>query len=91
MREKLNEFYSFVFEKELMDEIEKYGTYQKLREDELLIDLGDSMKGIPLLLEGAIKIVREDKNGEEILLYYRLQRKIRKLYFCQKTNWTNGW
>ena len=70
MREKLNEFYSFVFEKELMDEIEKYGTYQKLREDELLIDLGDSMKGIPLLLEGAIKIVREDKNGEEILLYY---------------------
>lgn len=70
MREKLNEFYSFVFEDELMDEIEKYGMYQKLREDELLIDLGDTMKGIPLLLEGAIKIVREDKNGEEILLYY---------------------
>ncbi len=70
MREKLNEFYSFVFEEELMDEIVKYGVYQKLREDELLIDLGDTMKGIPLLLEGAIKIVREDKNGEEILLYY---------------------
>lgn len=70
MREKLNEFYSFVFEDELMDEIEKYGIYQKLREDELLIDLGDTMKGIPLLLEGAIKIVREDKHGEEILLYY---------------------
>ena len=70
MRDKLNEFYSFVFEEELMEEIEKYGVYQKLREDELLIDLGDTMKGIPLLLEGAIKIVREDKNGEEILLYY---------------------
>jgi len=69
IREKLNNYYSFVFEKELLDEIEQVGTYKKLRENELLVDLGDQMKGIPLLLDGAIKIVREDKKGEEILLY----------------------
>lgn len=70
MRDKLDEFYSFVFEEELLDEIERSGVYKKIREDELLVDLGDTMKGIPLLLDGAVKIVREDKHGEEILLYY---------------------
>ena len=69
IREKLDKFYSFVFEKELLDEIEQVGIYKKLRDGELLVDLGDQMKGVPLLLEGAIKIVREDKKGEEILLY----------------------
>ena len=70
MREKLESYFSFVFEKELLDEIEDMGTYKKLRKNELLVDIGDKMKGVPLLLEGAIKIVREDKKGEEILLYF---------------------
>ena len=70
IREKLDNYYSYVFEKELLDEIERVGTYKKLREGEILVDLGDKMKGIPLLLEGAIKIVREDKKGDEMLLYF---------------------
>ena len=70
MREKLNNYFSFVFEDELIDEIVQVGTYKKLRENELLVDLGDKMVGVPLLLDGAIKIVREDKNGDEILLYF---------------------
>ncbi len=70
MREKLDSYYSFLFEDELLNEIEKVGVYKIIREGELLVDLGDKMKGVPLLLEGAIKIVREDKKGEEILLYF---------------------
>ncbi|MFA5299312.1 MAG: Crp/Fnr family transcriptional regulator [Lutibacter sp.] len=70
MREKLEKYFSFVFEKALLDEIVQVGVYKKLRENEVLVDLGDKMKGVPLLLEGAIKIVREDKFGEEILLYF---------------------
>jgi len=70
MREKLNDYFSFVFEDELIDEIVQVGTYKKLRENELLVDLGDKMLGVPLLIEGAIKIVREDKKGDEILLYF---------------------
>ncbi len=70
MREKLDKYFSFVFEAELLNEIERVGSYKKMRENELLIDLGEKMRGVPLLLDGAIKIVREDKNGEEILLYF---------------------
>ena len=35
-----------------------------------MIDIGESIKHIPLLLEGAIKVVREDESGEELLLYF---------------------
>src|SRR5210317_382265 len=70
MREKLDEYFSFVFEDALLDEIERVGMYKKLRENDLLVDFDDPIMGIPLLLEGAIKIVREDKKGEEMVLYF---------------------
>lgn len=70
IKEKLNEFFHVLFEEELMDEIVKVGTYKKIKENELLVDIDDKFDQIPLLLTGAIKISREDKNGEEIVLYF---------------------
>lgn len=70
MKDKLNHYFSFLFEEELLKEMSQVGTYKKLRANEFLVDIGDKIKGVPLLLEGAIKIVREDKSGEEILLYF---------------------
>ena len=58
IREKLEEYYSVVFEKELLDEIAEVGTYKKVRENELLLDIGDTFHHIPLILTGAIKIRR---------------------------------
>ncbi len=43
---------------------------KKLKANDLLVDFDDPIMGIPLLLEGAIKIVREDKKGEEMVLYF---------------------
>ncbi len=70
IREKLNEFYKVVFEEELINEIAEVGTYKKIRENELLLDIGDNFNRIPLMLTGAIKISRETKNGDEIVLYF---------------------
>ncbi len=70
IREKLDEFYKVVFEEELIDEISKVGVYKRIRENELLMDINDSFNRIPLLLTGAIKISREDKNGDEFVLYF---------------------
>ena len=67
IREKLEEYYSVVFEKELLDEISKVGTYKKVKEHDLLLDIGDTFHHIPLILTGAIKISRETKNGDEIV------------------------
>ena len=70
IREKLKDYFSVVFEEALIDEIINVGVYKKVRENELLFDLGDKFNKIPLMLNGAIKITREDKNGDEIVLYF---------------------
>ena len=70
LREKLNDYYSSIFEKELIDEIVNIGIYRTIESGGTLIDIGDTMTHVPLILDGAIKIIREDKNGEEIVLYF---------------------
>jgi len=70
IREKLNEFYKVVFEPELIEEIVEVGSYKKIKENELLLDMGDNFNRIPLMLTGAIKISREVNNGDEIVLYF---------------------
>lgn len=70
IREKLNDYYKVVFEKELIEEIAQVGTYRLIKENELLLDIGDSFNKLPLMLTGAIKISRETKAGDEIVLYF---------------------
>lgn len=70
MLKELKEAYHFVFEEELIEEIEKYGTLKEVKEGEKIIEIGDYVKQMPLLLDGAIKIMREDKDGDELLLYF---------------------
>jgi len=70
MREKLCDYYNIIFEKELIEDIIKFGTFKSLKKGELLIDINQEITDIPLLLNGAIKIVRENSQGEELLLYF---------------------
>ncbi len=70
LRSKLEDYYSQIFEKELIDEIVNLGIYRTLSSGEILIDIGDNMTHVPLILRGAVKIIREDKNGEDIALYF---------------------
>ena len=55
---------------ELVNEIINVGMHRTIKPNELLIDIGDKMSHVPLILNGAVKIIREDKNGEEIALYF---------------------
>jgi len=70
IRDKLDDFYGVVFEDELIEEIAKVGVYKKIEENELLLDIGDRLSQIPLMLTGAIKISREISNGDELVLYF---------------------
>jgi CRP/FNR family transcriptional regulator len=70
LRAKLNDYYTSIFEKELIDEIVNIGIYRTIKSNELLLDIGDNMTHVPLILSGAVKIIREDHNGDEIVLYY---------------------
>lgn len=70
MIEQLKANYGYLFEDELLQEINSVGTYKDIPEGYQLISIGDYIKSMPLLVSGAIKILREDANGEELILYF---------------------
>lgn len=62
--------YDFIFEDALLKEIEDVSTIRKIKEGQQLIDIGETIKYMPLLLDGAIKILREDEQGDDLVLYF---------------------
>ncbi|PIB34285.1 Crp/Fnr family transcriptional regulator [Reichenbachiella sp. 5M10] len=70
MRELLQNKFGSVFQKELIDEIAARSILRTLEIGETLIDYGKYIKSIPLVLEGSVKIIREDDKGNELFLYY---------------------
>ncbi len=70
MQSDFNFNYGHLFEKELLNEILSIGEYKKVPEGTELIDIGSSIKFMPLVISGAIKILREDENGDELVLYF---------------------
>lgn len=70
MKEQLQKTYGFIFEDKLIEEIVSVSLLRDFEEGDILIDFGDYIKKMPLLLEGAIKILREDFDEGELLLYF---------------------
>ena len=70
LRQKIDDCYSNIFEKELIDDIVKVGHFDIIKRGKLLIDIGSDMTHIPLILDGVVKIIRKKENGEEIVLYF---------------------
>ena len=61
---------SYLFEDELIKEIEKNKIIKHFKENDIIIESGQEVLYLPFVIEGAIKVLREDNNGEELLLYY---------------------
>lgn len=70
MIQELKLSYGQTFEQALINEILQVGTYKEVPAGFKMMDIGSYVKGMPLLVSGAIKVLREDKDGNELLLYY---------------------
>jgi len=70
MRDLLELHYGAMFEPELLEEITHVAVMKEFKEGDVLIDFGQYIQKMPLLLEGAIKILREDFDEGELLLYF---------------------
>lgn len=70
LRDKIGEYYGSIFEKKLIEEIVKVGFLEKYKQGEVLVEIGEKMTHIPLILSGAVKIIRREKGGEELVLYF---------------------
>lgn len=54
----------------LLENIEKHGIIKTMPAGEVIIRTGQYMKSTMLILEGSVKIFREDKEGDEFLMYF---------------------
>ena len=70
MIQELKNSYGHLFENDLIEEINQVGTFKEVPEGFTLIEIGEYIKSMPLLVEGAIKVLREDHDGDELLLYF---------------------
>jgi len=70
MKEILKQTYGYIFEDKLMEEISESSLLKDFKEGDVLIDFGDPIRKMPLLIKGAIKILREDFDEGELLLYF---------------------
>ncbi len=70
MIKELKESYGQIFEEALINEIGEVGTFKEVPEGFKLMEIGEYVKAMPLLVSGAVKVLREDSDGDELLLYY---------------------
>lgn len=70
MQESLQQHYGYLFEDDLLKEISACGSYRRIAQGNVILEIGDAITHMPLLLEGAIKILREAGDGDELLLYF---------------------
>ena len=59
----------FLFDSKLLDLFIEVGSIKKVSSSTVIIDPGEDIQFIPFILEGSIKISRENED-EELLLYY---------------------
>ncbi|GGH26148.1 Crp/Fnr family transcriptional regulator [Sphingobacterium alkalisoli] len=70
MEELLKETYGGILEQVLIEEIASVAKLVEFKEGDVLIDIGKYIRTMPLLISGAIKIMREDLDAGELLLYF---------------------
>jgi CRP/FNR family transcriptional regulator, anaerobic regulatory protein len=70
MIQELNTNYGHLFEAALLSEINQVGTFKEIPEGFKIMEIGEYVRAMPLLVSGAIKILREDNDGDELLLYF---------------------
>lgn len=59
-----------IHNKELLENIEKYGILKEVKAGDVVMEYGQFIKSVPLILNGCIKVMRRDDEGKELFLYY---------------------
>lgn len=70
MIDHLDQAYNGVFEPALIEEIADVASLIDFNGGDRLIEIGQYIRQMPLLISGAVKILREDRTEGELLLYF---------------------
>lgn len=55
---------------ELVEKLYQYGTTKSYHEGDIILDENASIRSIPIVMKGMLKVIRTEEDGREILLYY---------------------
>lgn len=69
-KEIVHQKFGFTLDSQLIDEILDVGAFKSFLKDDIIIDINQPILFIPLLLKGHIKILREDNEGNDLLIYF---------------------
>ncbi|MBT8195868.1 MAG: Crp/Fnr family transcriptional regulator [Bacteroidia bacterium] len=67
---QLQERFQYLFDDELIRKICEVSTIRKFPAESVIMEIGQTITHMPIIVNGSIKIMTEDDNGEELLLYY---------------------
>lgn len=59
-----------IFEPDLLNEIDELGRYTQIKAGDIILDYGQIVRVMPIIISGTIKVSRIDESGREILLYF---------------------
>lgn len=68
--QELKNLFPDLYEPRLIGTIQEKGHLMTVQSGESLIHIGQYIKYMPLLLSGSLKIMREDDDGKELLIYH---------------------
>lgn len=57
-------------EKPLLEELVTHGTVKKVTAGDILLRVGQTIRSIMLILDGLVKLYREDEDGKEFFIYH---------------------
>lgn len=63
-------YYKDIFEPELLQEMEKKAEWMTAKAGTVILDVGQIVRMMPIILSGSLRVTRSDEGGREILLYY---------------------
>ena len=61
--------FNYLLDTETINNIADVAFLKTFNKADIIIDIGQDLNYIPLLIKGNIKVLREDNNGDELLLY----------------------
>jgi len=66
----LRENFPKIQDTDLVQGIIAQGRLESIDEGDYMIDIGSPIRSIPMIVSGSVKVMREDADGRELLLYY---------------------
>ncbi|QFZ54938.1 Crp/Fnr family transcriptional regulator [Oceanihabitans sp. IOP_32] len=69
-KELLHQKFNQLLDEQLIEQIIASGVFKSFKKDDIIIDIGQPLEYIPLLLSGSVKVLREDNEGKDLLIYF---------------------